>query len=199
MHQPLHLPQHGGRPERFIVEGGHPISGEIEPAGNKNEALPVLAAALLTGEPVTVHNVPEIRDTQDMLTLLQGLGAQVRRVKPHSYRIEARTLHQDRPEDEVARRIRGSILLAGPLLGRLGSCSLSAPGGDRIGLRRLDTHLLVLERLGARLEEGAGRLLRFSLPGGRFRGDTLFLDEASVTATENAIMAAALAQGTTVI
>ena len=185
--------------ERFIVEGGYPLSGEIAPTGNKNEALPALAAALLSSEPSVVHNVPDIRDTRDMLALLERLGVSVQRLAPHSYRLCAAELKHDRPDPALAQRIRGSILLASPLLARLGSCTLSVPGGDRIGLRRLDTHLLSLTRLGARLEEAGGRTLQFTLSGGRFRGDKLFLDEASVTATENALMAAAVAEGTTVI
>jgi UDP-N-acetylglucosamine 1-carboxyvinyltransferase len=185
--------------ERFIVEGGIPLCGEIEATGNKNEALPALAATLLSADPVTLHNVPDIRDTRDMLALLEGLGASVERLAPHSYRVHAGRLTVDRPDPALAQRIRGSLLLASPLLTRLGSCTLNAPGGDRIGLRRLDTHLLALTRLGARLEEAGGRTLHFTLPGGRFRGDTLFLDEASVTATENALVAAAGAEGTTVI
>jgi UDP-N-acetylglucosamine 1-carboxyvinyltransferase len=185
--------------ERLIVEGGHPIGGEITPSGNKNEALPVLAAVLLTEEPVVVRNVPDINDIRDMLALLGGLGVSCERVEPHTWRLQAGSVHDARPDNEVARRIRGSFLLASGLLLRNGTATLPTPGGDRIGLRRLDTHLLVLERLGARLEEQSARAFRFTLPGGRFRASPLFLDEASVTATENAIMAAVCAQGTTVI
>jgi UDP-N-acetylglucosamine 1-carboxyvinyltransferase len=185
--------------EKFIVEGGRPIQGEIEPAGNKNEALPALAATLLTAEPVTLHNLPDIKDIRDMLALLAGLGVAIERLGPHSYRLHAADSPEAQPDPEVARRIRGSILLAGPLLARTGTVTLPAPGGDRIGLRRVDTHLLVLTRLGARAEETSGRRLRFTLPGGRFRADAIFLDEASVTATENALMAGVLARGTTVI
>jgi UDP-N-acetylglucosamine 1-carboxyvinyltransferase len=189
----------GARVEKFIVEGGYPLNGEIEPAGNKNEALPALAATLLTEEPVTLHNVPDIRDIQDMLALLRGLGVVVERLGPHSYRFQSRNGVAERPDPEIARRIRGSILLAAPLLARTGAALLPAPGGDRIGLRRVDTHLLVLNRLGARTEEASGRQFHFSLPGRRFQGDHLFLDEASVTATENAVMAASLCGGTAVI
>ena len=185
--------------ERLIVEGGHPITGEITPSGNKNEALPVLAASLLTDAPVRLHNVPGINDMRDMLGLMSGLGVDCQAEGPNGWRLEARTLTGDRPEPEVSRRIRGSFLLAAPLLARQGSATLTSPGGDRIGLRRLDTHLLVLERLGARLEAQSGGIFRFTLPGGRFRGTNIFLDEASVTATENALMAAVTAEGTTVI
>lgn len=185
--------------ERFMVKGGYPLHGEITPTGNKNEALPVLAAVLLTEQPVTVHNVPDINDIRDMVLLLEGLGVSCQRLEAHTLRLQAKTVDRERPDVQIAQRIRGSVLLASPLLMRVGSVSLPTPGGDRIGLRRLDTHLLVLEQLGARIDEHAGRTLRFSLPGGRFRGARLFLDEASVTATENAIMAAVCAKGTTVI
>ncbi len=185
--------------ERLIVEGGHPVGGEVTPAGNKNEALPVLAAALLTEEPVTLHNVPDIADIRDMLALIEGLGVRCERLGDHSLRLEPATLASARPDPERARRIRGSFLLASPLLHRTGEVALPTPGGDRIGLRRLDTHLLAVERLGAQVEEQSGRAFRFVLPGGRFQGNHLFLDEASVTATENAVMAAACARGTTVI
>ncbi len=185
--------------EKLIVEGGIPLSGEITPAGNKNEALPVLAAALLTGEAVTVHNVPDINDIRDMLYIMAALGVAVERVGDHSVRIHAAQLDSSMPEQEAAKRIRGSILLVAPLLSRTGSAELNAPGGDRIGLRRLDTHLLVLERLGAQPDHPGRGALRFRLPGRRFEANHLFLDEASVTATENAVMAAVLADGTTTI
>lgn len=185
--------------EKLIVEGGYPVGGEITPAGNKNEALPALAVALLTAQPVTLRNVPRINDIRDMLSLAEGLGAKCRRDPDGTLHIDAAGLDAERPEPELAQRIRGSFLLAAPLLARVGAATLTTPGGDRIGLRRLDTHLLVLERLGARLEEHSGNVFRFSLPGGRFRGGHIFLDEASVTATENALMAASTAEGTTVI
>ena len=185
--------------ERFIVEGNAPISGEITPAGNKNEALPVLAAALLGDGPVTVRNVPEINDIRDMLGLLRSVGVEVDPFGPNAHRINTAGLNNDAPPLEVARRIRGSILLAAPILTRMGSVVLPLPGGDRIGLRRLDTHFLVLEQLGAKVEEQPGRCFRFVLPKGRFQGGEIFLDEASVTATENAVMAAVCAEGTTVL
>ncbi|HKI97668.1 MAG TPA: UDP-N-acetylglucosamine 1-carboxyvinyltransferase [bacterium] len=185
--------------ERLIVEGGYPVRGEISPAGNKNEALPVLAAALLTDELVTLHNVPDINDIRDMMALMAGLGVECTLGTDHVGQVHARAVSGSAPAAEAARRIRGSILLASPLLARTGQAVLPSPGGDRIGWRRLDTHLLVLEQLGARIEQQAGRELSFTLPGGRFQGAHLFLDEASVTATENALMAAVLARGTTVI
>jgi UDP-N-acetylglucosamine 1-carboxyvinyltransferase len=183
--------------EKFIVEGGARLEGEITPAGNKNEALPVLACVLLTVESVTVRNLPDISDIRDMIALLENLGVTVEALGEHAFRFQARELNGERPDLETARRIRGSILLAGPLLARQGSATLPSPGGDRIGLRRLDTHLLVLEQLGARTEEKGGGVFRFVLPESRFRGGRIFLDEASVTATENAIMAAVCAEGMT--
>ena len=185
--------------ERFIVEGGHRLKGELVPSGNKNEALPVLAAALLTGAPVTVRNVPDINDIRDMLALLQGLGCAVERLEKHMF-----TLHSGEglgtvPQGETARRIRGSFLLAAPILARQGQVTLPIPGGDKIGMRRLDTHMLVLEQMGAEVKRVNGRNYRFRLPDGRFRGGHVFLDEASVTATENAVMAAVTARGTTLL
>lgn len=180
-----------------MVEGGVAVSGEITPAGNKNEALPVLAATLLTDQPVTVRNVPDISDIRDMMELMRALGVEIESAGDHSFTFHARNLKGDRPDPDVAERIRGSILLAGPLLARQGSATLTAPGGDRIGMRRLDTHLLVLEKLGASTDEKAGGIFSFKLSGGRYTGSRIFLDEASVTATENAVMAAATAKGTT--
>ncbi|MDH4120895.1 MAG: UDP-N-acetylglucosamine 1-carboxyvinyltransferase [Deltaproteobacteria bacterium] len=185
--------------EKFIVEGGHPLSGEITPSGNKNEALPALAACLLTQQPVTLRNLPDIADIRDMITLMEMLGVVVERLDDTTWRFQAGGNLQERPESHIARRIRGSFLLAGPLLARVGAATLPAPGGDRIGMRRLDTHLLVLEKLGAELEVRSGRVYRFTLPKGRFAGGRIFLDEASVTATENAVMAAVTAKGTTVL
>lgn len=181
------------------MEGGKPLKGEITPAGNKNEALPALAAVMLTDQPVVLRNVPDIKDIRDMISLLKGLGVSVEPAGDHAYRFQAGEITADRPDFEVSRRIRGSVLLAAPLLVRRTQATLASPGGDRIGKRRLDTHLLVLEQLGARTEEKAGGVFRFSLPQKKFQGGHIFLDEASVTATENALMAAVLAQGTTAI
>ncbi|MCH8844145.1 MAG: UDP-N-acetylglucosamine 1-carboxyvinyltransferase [SAR324 cluster bacterium] len=185
--------------ERYIVEGGHPLSGEITPAGNKNEALPTLAAVLLTADAVTVHNVPNIKDIRDMLRLLEGLGVNVEYLGDHSLRLQAGEGSATSPDPAIAGRIRGSFLLAGPLLARHGEVTLPVPGGDRIGQRRLDTHMLVLEQMGALVDWGTGHHYRLTLPGGRFQGRPVFLDEASVTATENAVMAAVCAKGTTVL
>ncbi|MDH4224346.1 MAG: UDP-N-acetylglucosamine 1-carboxyvinyltransferase [Deltaproteobacteria bacterium] len=183
--------------EKFIVEGGNPVSGEIIPSGNKNEALPALAAVLLTDEPVILRNIPDINDIRDMILMLEMLGVQVTRLDGTTWRFEAKGELSERPESHIARRIRGSFLMAAPLLHRVGSVILPSPGGDRIGLRRLDTHLLVLTKLGAEVEIRTGRVYRFTLPRNRFESAPIFLDEASVTATENAIMAAVVAKGTT--
>ena len=180
---------------RFRIEGGHPLNGTIRPSGNKNAALPALAAALLTEEPVVLHNVPRIGDVDTMLALLASLGVEVTWEGPESVRLHARDL-QARPLDPaLCREIRASVLLAGPLLARVGYVELPPPGGDVIGRRRIDTHLLALERLGA--EVAFNRTFVFRSNG--LRAASILLDEASVTATENAIMAAALAPGTTVI
>jgi len=178
---------------KFIVEGGVPLRGTVRPAGNKNAALPVLAATLLTDEPVTLENIPDIRDVRTLLELLARLGAEVEWTAPNTVRVRAREVHAAEVEPELAARIRASILLAGPMLARAGRMLLPPPGGDVIGRRRVDTHFLALSRLGARVESGSG----YRLETGGLRGADIFLDEPSVTATENAIMAAVLARGTT--
>ncbi len=180
---------------RFRIEGGHPLNGVVHPSGNKNAALPALAATLLTDEPVTLHNVPRIGDVQTMQELLATLGVRVELLGPTSVRLHAREVHTPHLDPHLCREIRASILLAGPLLARMGHVELPPPGGDVIGRRRLDTHLLAFEALGARV--GYDRVFRFETSG--LRGTEILLDEASVTATENAIMAAVLAKGTTII
>ncbi len=181
----------------FEIEGGVPLCGEITPSGNKNAALPALAATLLTDEPVILRNLPAIRDVQTMAELLQQLGAEVEYLDAHTWRIQARQLQMPDPLKlrELFRSIRGSILLAGPLLARLGQVAVPAPGGDVIGRRRVDTHFLAFQALGATLKVGQA----FELSAPTLRGDDILLDEASVTGTENAIMAAVLAQGTTIL
>ncbi len=183
--------------EYFEIEGGMPLRGEITPSGNKNAALPALAATLLTDEPVILRNLPAIRDVQTMGELLQSLGAEVTYLDPHTWRIQARELRMPDPLAlrELFRSIRGSILLAGPLLARRGEVAVPAPGGDVIGRRRVDTHFLAFQGLGATLKTGAV----FELSAPYLRGDDILLDEASVTGTENAIMAAVLARGTTIL
>ncbi|MEX0856335.1 MAG: UDP-N-acetylglucosamine 1-carboxyvinyltransferase [Gemmatimonadota bacterium] len=177
----------------FLVEGGHTLSGDIRPTGNKNAALPCIAAALLTSEPVTLDNVPRIRDVDTLLEIVASLGVRVEWTGPETIEIEARDLALTSPAPELAERIRASILIAGPLLARLGRAVLAPPGGDIIGRRRLDTHFLAFRGLGAEVtlrQDGFEAI-------GALRGADIFLDEPSVTATENAVMAAVLAKGTT--
>ncbi len=180
---------------RFIVEGGARLSGEITPAGNKNAALPLIAAALLTDEEVTLTNLPDIRDVTVMLDMVEKAGATVRRPDPHSVTIAGgvRTTELDA---SAAREIRASLLFAGPLVARYGSVALAPPGGDVIGRRRVDTHFLSLEALGAkaRIEHGI-----YKLEAKKLQGADVILDEASVTATENALMCAVLASGRSTI
>jgi UDP-N-acetylglucosamine 1-carboxyvinyltransferase len=181
--------------EKFVIEGNHPLTGDVTPAGNKNAALPILAATLLSGCDVTLHNVPRIGDVGTMLQLLQEFGVEVHN-GGETLRLCAAGARFARPRPELFQQIRGSMLLAGPLLGRFGQAVLPLPGGDRIGRRRVDTHLLALEALGAQID---CRHDSFVMRAERLRGADILLDEASVTATENAVMAAVLAQGTTII
>jgi UDP-N-acetylglucosamine 1-carboxyvinyltransferase len=179
----------------FVVNGGHVLEGAIRPAGNKNAALPALAATLLSPDAVTLENVPRIRDVETLIEIIRSLGAQVEWVGDDAVEVVAEGVTGGRPDPDLARKIRASILLAGPLLARFGSVVLGPPGGDVIGRRRLDTHFLALEALGGekRLEEG------FEIRTSGLRGTNIFLDEPSVTGTENAVMAAVLAQGETVL
>lgn len=165
------------------------------PAGNKNAALPALAATLLADSPVTLHNMPHIRDVETMIALLQDLGARAEWIAANSVRIDPTTARLKPLNPELCSRIRASILLAGPLLARFGSVTLPPPGGDVIGRRRVDTHFLALEQLGAELTVGAN----FKLEAKRLTGTEIFLDEPSVTGTENALMASVLAPGRTVL
>ena len=179
----------------FRIEGGYPLNGTIRPSGNKNAALPALSAALLTEDPVILHNVPRIGDVETMLALLSHLGVDVTWIGSSSVRLVARDVQARRLDPALCREIRASILLAGPLLARVGHLELPPPGGDVIGRRRIDTHILALEHLGAQIT--FNRTFVFRTSG--LRAASILLDEASVTATENAIMAAVLAPGTTVI
>ncbi len=181
--------------EKFIIEGGIPLRGDVTPSGNKNAALPILAACLLTEEPIILHNVPQIRDVIDMRTLLESLGVQVENLGGNSWRFTARDLRVADLDPDMCRRIRASILLAGPMLARTGELQIPPPGGDVIGRRRLDTHLLALQGLGAQVSYR--RTLRFKAK--ELVGSDILLDEASVTATENVIMAAVTANGKTTI
>lgn len=179
---------------QYIVEGGHRLSGSIEPAGNKNAALPIIAATLLTEHPVVLRNVPRIRDTETLVDLLRTIGAEAEWTD-NTLEVCARSLTSDDLDPEICARIRASILLAGPLLARRGHAVLPPPGGDVIGRRRVDTHFLALEQLGATVSAGD----RYEFHASQLRGADVFLDEPSVTATENALMAAVAAQGTTVL
>jgi UDP-N-acetylglucosamine 1-carboxyvinyltransferase len=184
--------------DKFIIQGGRQLHGEVTPSGNKNAALPLLAACLLTHEPVILHNVPEIRDIQMMRALLQSLGVKIDIVGDHTWRIEARDVCPADLDPEQCARIRASILLAGPMVARAGELVIPPPGGDVIGRRRVDTHTLALRALGAQAEyDRATKLFRFEAR--RLKGADILLDEASVTGTENAIMASVLARGKTVI
>ncbi len=178
----------------FEVEGGHTLSGSIRPIGNKNAALPCLAAALLTSEPVTLENVPRIRDVDTLLEIITALGAEVDWQDDSTVTVKAQGVEIARPDPSLAERIRASILLAGPLLARFGQVTLPPPGGDVIGRRRLDTHFLAFESLGARVTFEPGD---FRIQAGVLEGADVFLDEPSVTATENAVMAAVRARGHT--
>jgi UDP-N-acetylglucosamine 1-carboxyvinyltransferase len=181
--------------ESFVIEGGRSLGGRVRTAGNKNGALPILAACLLTDEPVTLTNVPHIRDVQTMLELLDGLGAEADWTGPNEVRVHAAEIATHEIDEALAERIRASFLLAGPLLARRGRASVPPPGGDVIGRRRLDPHLHAFARLGAEIEIGE----RYELRAEALAGAPIFLDEASVMGTENAIMAASLAPGETTI
>jgi UDP-N-acetylglucosamine 1-carboxyvinyltransferase len=182
--------------ERFIVEGGRRLEGTIRPGGNKNAALPILAACLLTEEPVTLRNLPDIQDVRVMLQILEGIGATVERLDKNVVRVQVKGNCSSNPDPELSKKIRASILLAGPLLARCGEVVVAKPGGDAIGRRRVDTHLLALEALGAQIEVSA---TAYQMSARQLVGRRMFLDEASVTATENAVMAAVLADGDTQI
>lgn len=181
--------------EEFVIEGGVPLQGSITPSGNKNAALPLLAACLLTSEPVTLHNIPQIRDVFAMRKLIESVGAQVEELDTNTWRIVSREIFASHLDPDLCRKIRASILLAGPVLARAGGIKLPPPGGDVIGRRRLDTHILALRALGATINYN--RI--FDIEAKKLQGADILLDEASVTATENAVMAAVLAKGETKI
>jgi len=182
--------------EKFVIEGGSPLAGTIVPAGNKNAALPLLAATMLTEEPVRVANVPRIRDVETLLELLEALGATVEWRSDHEVEVCAADVRGTVVDRRLAERIRASFLLAGPLLARFGSATMPPPGGDVIGRRRLDPHLDAFRALGAQV--AMGRDIELSAPGGLSACD-FFMDEPSVMATENALLAAALTPGSTTI
>ena len=177
----------------YRIEGPATLSGRFTPAGNKNAALPILAGSLLADEPVILENVPDIRDVRTMIALISSIGAEVNWEGGGRVVVDPRGVSSSELDPELSRKIRASILLAGPLLARYGSVVLPPPGGDIIGRRRLDTHFLALGRLGAEVEVGD----RYELRARRLLGADIFLDEPSVTGTENAILAAVTAVGTT--
>lgn len=179
---------------RYHVDGSFPIKGKIRASGNKNAALPCIAAALLSDGEVILENLPEIEDVSVMLSIASGLGATVKKIRANEYSIKTSELKSELPLEQ-AKSIRASILFAGPLLARTGKAVFPPPGGDVIGRRRLDTHFLAFSELGARIEVDGF----FRLSANKLAGADLFLDEASVTATENAVMASVLAEGKTVI
>ena len=183
-------------PPRFLVRGGRPLRGSIRPAGNKNAALPILASTLLADGPMELDNIPRIRDVETMLELLADLGATIEWAGPNLVRIDTRPVRPKILDPLLCTRIRASILLAGPLLARFGMVTLPPPGGDVIGRRRVDTHFLALEQLGASVTVGD----RYELEAKRgLQGADIFLDEPSVTGTENALMAAVAAKGRTIL
>ncbi|HEY8257861.1 MAG TPA: UDP-N-acetylglucosamine 1-carboxyvinyltransferase [Gemmatimonadales bacterium] len=182
-------------PPRFLVRGGRPLRGTIHPAGNKNAALPILAASVLADGPLELENIPRIRDVETMLALLVDLGATAEWTGPNAVRLDARSVRPKALDPALCAKIRASILLAGPLLARFGTVTLPPPGGDVIGRRRVDTHFLALEHLGASVRVGD----RYELEGKHLVGADIFLDEPSVTGTENALMAAVAAKGRTVL
>jgi UDP-N-acetylglucosamine 1-carboxyvinyltransferase len=181
--------------ESFVIEGGRPLAGRVRAAGNKNGALPILAACLLTDEPVTLTNLPRIRDVETMIELVQSLGAEVEWAGANEARVHAAELITHDVDDVLGERIRASFLLAGPLVARLRRASLPPPGGDVIGRRRLDPHLHAFAQLGIEIAFGE----RYELRAERLEGTHIYLDEASVMGTENTVMAAVLARGETMI
>ena len=185
----------GRAAESFVIDGGRTLNGRVRAAGNKNGALPILAACLLATEPVTLRNVPRIVDVETMLELLNDIGADADWIGANEVRVYAADVEKQELDEELCSRMRASFLLAGPLLARLGAVSAPPPGGDVIGRRRLDPHIHAFAELGAQIEVGR----RYEMRGGALRGKHIFLDEASVMATENAVMVAALTPGETVI
>ena len=181
--------------EEFVIQGGVPLHGEVTPSGNKNAALPLLAACLLTDEPVTLKNIPQIRDVLAMRKLIESIGAKVDELDSNTWRITTQKIFASNLDPDLCRRIRASILLAGPVVARAGGIKLPPPGGDVIGRRRLDTHIMALKALGAKINYERV----FDITSTGLQGADILLDEASVTATENAIMASVLANGETKI
>ena len=186
----------------FIIEGGHPLQGSITPQGAKNEALQVICASLLTHEPITISNIPDILDVNNLILLLQEMGVKVKRNSRNEYTFQADKLNLDYLDSvdfvKKCASLRGSVLMIGPLLGRFRKATVSKPGGDKIGRRRLDTHFLGFEKLGARFERDEQRDV-YQIKAEQLQGTYMLLDEASVTGTANIIMASVLAKGVTTI
>jgi UDP-N-acetylglucosamine 1-carboxyvinyltransferase len=180
---------------QYIVEGGHTLSGSIRPSGNKNAALPIIAAALLAEDPVTLENVPRIRDVETLVELIRSAGVVAHWKDRNTLVIDAKKVRAAELDPQLCRKIRASILLAAPMLARSGEVMLPPPGGDVIGRRRLDTHFLALQQLGTQFDLGEAYVLRAK----QLRGADIFLDEPSVTGTENALTAAVAAKGVTVL
>lgn len=181
--------------EKFIIQGGTPLHGEVTPAGNKNAALPLLAACALTDEPILLKNVPDINDVKTMRCLMESLGVEFTTLDAHTWKIQARNVRPAELDPDLCRKIRASILLAGPITARAGDLHLPPPGGDVIGRRRVDTHILALQKLGAVVNYDRS----FHFQASELIGADILLDEASVTATENAIMACVTAKGESII
>ncbi|HMH52852.1 MAG TPA: UDP-N-acetylglucosamine 1-carboxyvinyltransferase [Candidatus Acidoferrum sp.] len=181
--------------DEFVIEGKARLQGTVTPSGNKNAAFPLISAALLTDEPVRLRNLPDITDVRTMLSLVEGLGVDVHRHDGHTVTLRAGRITTTAPDAALLGRVRGGLVLTGPLLAREGEARLAHAGGDQIGRRRIDTHVFGLQALGARVELDEQLVLR----GRPLRGADILLDEASVTATENVVLAAALAEGTTVL
>ncbi len=182
--------------EQFIIEGGHPLSGTVQASGNKNAAIKMIPACLLSEEPITLHNVPNIGDVRTTLDIMRSLGASVTWEAENTLRIHAKNIQTTDIDPALAGRIRASIVFAGPMLARFGQVRLPVPGGDSIGERRLDAHVLALKKLGAEITFEKGALI---MRAKHLTGTDILLTEASVTATENAVMAASLAHGRTII
>ncbi len=186
----------------FIIEGGRKLSGEIYPQGAKNEALQVICATLLTSEPVTIHNIPNILDVNNLIELLKGMGVKVEKIAKGSFRFTANNVDLDYLlTDEFYKRssaLRGSVMLLGPMISRFGRVCIAKPGGDKIGRRRLDTHFIGVQKLGAKFEYNRERHL-YEVEADKLKGEYMLLDEASVTGTANIVMAAIFAEGTTTI
>ncbi len=186
----------------FTIEGGHLLSGTIKPQGAKNEALQVICASLLTDEKVVIRNIPDIRDVNNLIQLLRDIGVKVNRLSHSDYAFQADELNLDYLESDAfvksCAELRGSVLMIGPLLARMGKAIITQPGGDKIGRRRLDTHFLGFKKLGAKFKHIEGRSV-YEIEAQKLKGTFMLLDEASVTGTANIIMAAVFAKGTTTI